>query len=108
MSNLFDLPFEEPEPEPVLEAREAPPRTASSSGPSNERHVVTVSELTSAIREALESRFFEVWVEGEISNCKVWNTGHMYFSLKDERAQVKAIMFRSALRYLKFKPEDGL
>jgi exodeoxyribonuclease VII large subunit len=108
MSNLFDLPFEEPEPEPVLEAREAPPRTASSSGPSNERHVVTVSELTSAIREALESRFFEVWVEGEISNCKVWNTGHMYFSLKDERSQVKAIMFRSALRYLKFKPEDGL
>lgn len=108
MPSLFDLPFEEHEPEPELEVREAPPRATEGSAPASERRVVTVSELTSAIRDALESRFFDVWVEGEISNCKVWNTGHMYFSLKDEGAQVKAIMFRSSLRYLKFKPEDGL
>ncbi len=109
MSSLFDLPFEEPEPDPELQVREAPPPAGDRPAPPAERRVVSVSELTSAIRDALESRFFEVWVEGEISNCKVWNTaGHMYFSLKDERAQVKAIMFRSSLRYLKFKPEDGL
>jgi exodeoxyribonuclease VII large subunit len=49
-----------------------------------------------------------VWVEGEISNARVWNTGHMYFTLKDSGSQIKAVMFRSALRYLKFTAEDGL
>ena len=49
-----------------------------------------------------------MWVEGEISNARVWNTGHMYFTLKDGASQIKAVMFRSAVRYLKFKPEDGL
>ncbi len=109
MPSLFDLPFEEPQPDPELQARDEPSRAAEPPAAPAERRIVTVSELTSAIRETLESRFFEVWVEGEISNCKVWNTtGHMYFSLKDEHAQVKAIMFRSTLRYLKFAPEDGL
>ena len=49
-----------------------------------------------------------VWVEGEISNARVWNTGHMYFTLKDSASQIKAVMFRSAVSYLKFKPVDGL
>jgi exodeoxyribonuclease VII large subunit len=95
MSDLFSLPFEEerkPKPGP------APPQ----------RRVVTVSELTAAIRELLETGFGDIWVEGEISNCRLWNTGHMYFTLKDGTAQIKAVMFRSAVRYLKFKPEDGL
>jgi exodeoxyribonuclease VII large subunit len=70
--------------------------------------VLTVSELTAEIRGILEHQFREIWVEGEISNCRVWNTGHMYFTLKDRDAQVKAVMFRSALRYLRFKPQDGL
>jgi exodeoxyribonuclease VII large subunit len=56
----------------------------------------------------LESAFTEVWVEGEVSNGRVWNTGHLYFTLKDARAQIKGVMFRSTLRYLKFKVEDGL
>jgi exodeoxyribonuclease VII large subunit len=47
-------------------------------------------------------------VEGELSNCRVWNTGHVYFTLKDNDAQIKAVMFRSAVRYLKFTPEDGM
>lgn len=103
--NLFDLPFEEPEPDPELEVREAPP-----AGPSSprERRIVSVTELTLAIRDALESRFVDVWVEGELSNCRLWNTGHLFFSLKDDRSQVKAIMYRSAARLLKFEPEDGL
>jgi exodeoxyribonuclease VII large subunit len=106
MPDLFDLPFEdEPEGqpgeaavEPALPEPPAPPV----------RRVLTVSQLTAAVRELLESEFPEVWVEGEISNGRVWNTGHYYFTLKDGNAQVKAVMFRSAMRSLRFKPEDGL
>lgn len=93
MADLFSLPFED-------DRRGAPPPPR--------RQVVTVSALTAAIRGALETGFGEVWVEGEISNCRIWNTGHVYFTLKDSGAQIKAVMFRSAVRYLKFKPEDGL
>ena len=89
MTDLFDLPVDEPE-----------PRAA--------RRVLTVAELTTAIREILETTYPEVWVEGELSNCRLWNTGHLYFTLKDESAQLKAVMFRSAVRYLKFRPENGL
>ena len=71
------------------------------------RQVLSVTELTIAIRDQLESEFFSVWVEGELSNCKVWNTGHLYFTLKDDRAQLKGVMFRTQLRYLRFKPVDG-
>ena len=98
MSTLFDLPFEEPEPEPP----------ASTPAPVAPRVVLTVSDLTASLRQLLETTFAEVWVEGELSNTKIWNTGHLYFTLKDGAAQIKGVMFRSALRYLKFKPEDGL
>ena len=70
--------------------------------------VLSVSELNATIRDLLENALQNVWVEGEISNARVWNTGHLYFTLKDGAAQIKAVMFRSAVRYLKFKPEDGL
>jgi exodeoxyribonuclease VII large subunit len=95
--DLFDIPFEE-DAEPVREP--APPAPT--------RRIYTVSELTSGIRALVENAFGDVWLEGEISNCKVWNTGHMYFTLKDGAAQIKAVMFRTAVRYLRFKPEDGL
>jgi exodeoxyribonuclease VII large subunit len=101
VADLFDTPFEEDE--PPLDAAAARPAAAP------ERHVYSVSELTSGIRAAIEDRFGQIWLEGEISNCKVWNTtGHMYFTLKDEGAQIKAVMFRTQVRYLRFKPEDGL
>jgi len=101
VADLFDTPFEEDE--PPLDAAAARPAAAP------ERHVYSVSELTSGIRTAIEDRFGQIWLEGEISNCKVWNTtGHMYFTLKDEGAQIKAVMFRTQVRYLRFKPEDGL
>ena len=73
-----------------------------------ERTVLTVSELNATIRDLLENQLSTVWVEGEISNARVWNTGQMYFTLKDGASQIKAVMFRSAVRYLKFKAEDGL
>lgn len=72
------------------------------------RTILTVSELNATIRDILESAMTNVWVEGEISNARVWNTGHMYFTLKDSSSQIKAVMFRSAVRYLKFKADDGL
>src|SRR5215467_14406121 len=99
MSDLFDLPFEEDEPEPELEPAATP--VAS-------RRILTVTDLTIRIRDRLESHFFEVWVEGELSNCKIWNTGHLFFTLKDSASQIRGFMFRSSLRYLKFKPADGL
>jgi len=72
------------------------------------RAVLSVSELSARLRGVIEEAFAEVWVEGEISNGRAWNSGHFYFTLKDAGAQMKGVMFRSTLRYLKFKPEDGL
>ena len=102
MTSLFDLPFEEPEPEPMVEPP-PPPRAAAS-----DDAVLTVSGLTAVLRGAIESQFARVWVEGELSNCRAWNTGHLYFTLKDAGAQIRGVMFRSRCGYLKFKPEDGL
>jgi exodeoxyribonuclease VII large subunit len=95
MTDLFSQPFEEDD-APVRDPD--PPQ----------RRIFSVAELTAAIRGLLEKSFGDLWVEGEISNCRVWNTGHVYFTLKDGDAQIKAVMFRSQVRYLKFKPEDGL
>jgi len=106
MSDLFDLPFEEDE-APELEA--GPPPLVEPPAPSRPAYrVLTVTELTVRVRDLLEAEFFEVWVEGELSNCRIWNTGHLYFTLKDGSSQIRAVIFRSALRYLKFKPVDGL
>jgi len=71
------------------------------------RNVMTVSELTADVRLVLESKYKEIWVEGEISNARVWKTGHLYFTLKDASAQLKAVMFRSTLRHQRFRPDDG-
>jgi exodeoxyribonuclease VII large subunit len=106
--SLFDLPFEEPEPEPAPAARSKPRAPEPLDSARDKRRVHTVSELTSRIRTLLEEELFEIWVEGELSNCKIWNTGHLYFTLKDGGAQIKGVMFRSALRLLKFTPKDGL
>ena len=95
MADLFSQPFED---DPATDLQKPAPR----------RRVFTVSALTAEIRAAIDARFADVWVEGEISNCRRWNTGHLYFTLKDDTAQIRAVMFRSALRYLKFAPEDGL
>jgi exodeoxyribonuclease VII large subunit len=72
------------------------------------RHVYSVSDLTTAIKAVLEDGFSGVWVEGEISNFKHHSSGHMYFTLKDDQAQIRAVMFRGSNRLLKFRPQDGL
>ena len=108
MSDLFDLPFED-EPEDVAsEPVPEPPALSPVEGPTPSRRIYTVTELTVRVRDELEEKFFEVWVEGELSGVRLWNTGHLYFTLKDSSSLLKGLMFRSALRYLKFKPTDGL
>ena len=96
MADLFSDPFEEPE-----EPAPAAPRPPA-------RRVFTVSQVNATIRGLIESQLRDVWIEGEISNCRVWNTGHMYFTLKDGSSQLRAVMFRMPLGYLRFKPHDGL
>lgn len=100
--DLFGLPFE----------THPPGEESGPGGPAEEgeraRRVWTVTSLTAAIRDALETRFAEVWLVGELSNCRPWHTGHLYFTIKDANAQIKAVMWRSALRSLRFRPEDGL
>jgi len=79
-------------------------------GPSNtDRHrIYTVSELTSDIKDILEKTYPFIWIYGEISNFNVPASGHFYFTVKDEHAQINAVMFRNQNRNLKFKPEDGI
>src|SRR5213083_1075829 len=72
-----------------------------------QRRIYSVSELSFEIREMLERRFIDVWVEGELSNCKSSTAGHLYFTLKDDRAQLPAVCFRNAARLLRFRPENG-
>ena len=72
------------------------------------RPIYTVSQLTAEIKTILERNFEHLWVEGEISNLRLPGSGHLYFTLKDESAQLRAVMFRLQRRLLKFEPEDGL
>lgn len=72
------------------------------------RHLYTVSELTFQIRECLEEKFPLIWVAGEVSNFRRPASGHFYFTLKDDGAQIASVMFRGQNRHLKFKIEDGM
>src|SRR5689334_3128810 len=72
------------------------------------RRGMTVSQLTSRIQNTVEPAFADIWVEGEISNCTIPASGHWYFSLKDENAQIRAVLWKTAARLVKFKPRDGM
>lgn len=73
-----------------------------------ERRIWRVSEFTERVGELLEGEFPDVWIEGEVSNFKAAQSGHLYFTLKDARAQLRCVCFRDQARGLKFRPEDGL
>src|SRR5512134_2832350 len=72
------------------------------------RTIYSVSELTARIKTLVETSFPFVWIRGEISNLRMPGSGHLYFTLKDENAQIGAVMFRGQTRPLKFTPEDGM
>jgi len=77
-------------------------------GMAAQRRVWAVRELMSAVRTSLEREYTDVWVEGEISNFRPAESGHLYFTLKDGDAQLRLVMFRTQARLLRFKPENGM
>jgi exodeoxyribonuclease VII large subunit len=73
-----------------------------------ERVIFSVSEITKRIKHLLEETFPDIWVRGEISNLRTASSGHIYFTLKDEGAVIKAVLFRGYQRAIPFEPEDGM
>lgn len=74
----------------------------------NRPHALSVTDLAARIQDSLEADFDEVWVIGEISSLRTPTSGHLYFTLKDDRSQLRAVMFRGYAGLLRFRPEDGL
>jgi len=73
-----------------------------------ERRVWTVRDLVAAVRTHIEREYGDTWVEGEISNFRAQDSGHLYFTLKDLNSQIRVVMFRSQARLLRFRPENGM
>jgi exodeoxyribonuclease VII large subunit len=97
------LPFDDyGEPADQSQAASRAEARAAKTGP------LSVFELTARLKNRVESEFSGVAVEGELSNCKQWSSGHLYFTLKDDRAQLRGVMFRTTVMRLKFKPADGM
>ena len=71
------------------------------------REIISVGDLNRAIAASLEDRFDTVWVSGEISNFKAYDSGHWYFSLKDEEGQIRCVMFRGRNGQVGFMPQSG-
>ena len=76
--------------------------------PTNTRRIWPVRELVTHVRELVEQKYGDVWVEGEISNFRPAPSGHLYFTLKDADAQLPIVLFRRQAILLRFRPEDGL
>src|SRR5277367_720707 len=73
-----------------------------------ERRIYSVGDLTAKIRDLFAKNFTDTTVQGEISNCRPAASGHIYFTLKDDRAQIRCVFFKNQQRGIKFRPEDGL
>ena len=73
-----------------------------------QRKIWSVSALITQVKQGLERQFFDIWVEGEISNLHHSSAQHYYFTLKDANAQLRTVVFGSSARYLKFRPQNGL
>lgn len=73
-----------------------------------ERRIWTVRALVSAVRTHIEREYSDCWVEGEISNLRTPDSGHLYFTLKEESAQIRVVMFRSSAKLLRFRPDNGM
>src|ERR1700731_4605351 len=73
-----------------------------------ERRIWTVRALVSAVRSHIEREYSDCWGEGEISNLRIPDSGHLYFTLKEENAPILRVIFRSSAKLLRFRPENGL
>ena len=69
--------------------------------------IFTVSELTLLVRDRLEHGFPDLWIEGEVSNLRTPGSGHLYFTLKDETSQIRAILLRTGAQRLRFTLREG-
>ena len=109
---MKDIPFsvdlQQTAPEPAEQAQDRPQAAQLRAEGGGEPPVLTVSQLTRRIRGLLEEEFAVVLVEGELSNVKAAASGHLYFNVKDESAQIRCVMFRAAASSLRFELEDGL
>ncbi|MDX1545359.1 MAG: exodeoxyribonuclease VII large subunit [Rhodothermales bacterium] len=76
--------------------------------PPPERTVLRVADLVGGLRDAVEARYGDVWVEGELSNFRRYRSGHCYFTLKDADAQLRGVLFRGHARGVFFEPQDGM
>jgi exodeoxyribonuclease VII large subunit len=105
-----------PTPPKSAQSPQSPPIAPSKSArrpaliqtPIPEHRVWTVRDLVTGIRQQLEGEYQDVWVEGEISNCRPASSGHIYFTLKDGEAQLPVVLFRRQAMLLRFRPQDGL
>jgi len=91
-------------PQAVLPAAASPVTTPAAS----RRRVLSVTALTAELRARLESGYPDIWVDGELSNGRMWSSGHYYFQLKDATAQIRGVMFRTHVSRLRFVPQDGM
>lgn len=82
--------------------------TGNQESQNDELTILTVEQLNLTIKQLLEGEVGNIWLKGEISNFKAHTSGHLYFSLKDSRSQISAVMFRGFNSRLKFKPTDGM
>jgi len=95
-----------PAPAAPLEISSRQPKPTPASPP--ERRIWTVRALVTDIRQQVETTYTDIWVEGEISNCRPAPSGHIYLTLKDGEAQLPVVLFRRQAQLLRFRPADGL
>jgi exodeoxyribonuclease VII large subunit len=114
-SALFEIAPELPPIQAPDTPQEADPSAKKSSSKSDltttvstERRVWSVRALVSNIRQQVETTYTNIWVEGEVSNCRPAPSGHIYFTLKDGEAQLPVVLFRRQAGLLRFRPADGL
>jgi len=103
-----DPPTQAPEPLPVPAQAPKRPAPKPTSIDLPERRIWSVRALVTDIRQQIERTYTDLWVEGEISNCRPAPSGHIYFTLKDGEAQLPIVLFRRQAQLLRFRPADGL
>jgi exodeoxyribonuclease VII large subunit len=118
MGLLFSAPTaaaaEPPAARPVARSRRKvsptpdAPSTAPAAALPTERRIWSIRDLVTGIRRQVEKQYEDIWVEGEISNCRPAPSGHIYFTLKDGEAQLAVVLFRGQAQLLRFRPQDGL
>jgi exodeoxyribonuclease VII large subunit len=94
--------------DPAASSENSKRKTALTASVTTERRIWSVRALVTDIRQHVETTYTDLWIEGEISNCRPAPSGHIYFTLKDGEAQLPVVLFRRQVSLLRFRPQDGL